>query len=218
MRKTVILLLTFLLLCPAPAAAAEAPQYIALAFEGCPEGEGGQLLLTGLAERNVRATFFLGAAPWERGQQILRGGHEIGLLAPDLSALSRREIHRELSAIRALLPGCRVGLLRSHGTLSDGARQVAKAQGLSILESTLDPWAEVSLGRTVLQRVKPGDVLLISGETKAALILNLVDILQNRGFFPVTVSELGRMDLTERSFGAIIPPGDSKCKTQSKNN
>jgi hypothetical protein len=63
---------------------------------------------------------------------------------------------------------------------------------MHILENALDPWAEAPVGRSLLEWVKPGDILLLEGDNPE-LNLNLIDLLQSRGYRLVTVSELHRL-------------------------
>ncbi len=195
MRKYLILLLALILLCPV-SASATAPKYIALTFEGFPQGETGRALLEGLSQRKARATFFLWAGPWEQGRRVLDGGHEIGLLVPEsLNRMSRREAAAKLRGVQTLMPPCRVRYLLSPGNCSDGLRQVASVRGLSFLEAPSSPWAEAPGGRTILERLRSGDTLALRAATPADvnLALNLIDLLQKQGFRPVTLSELGRL-------------------------
>ncbi len=192
MRKLLCLLLSAFLLCPFSASAAEGPKYAALMFEGLPAGADGRLLLEGLADRDTHATFFLWACPWERGQRVLEGGHEIGLLAPDsLNRLSRRKVAAKLWGARALLPPSRVRCLMAEGVPSDGLRQVAAVMKFSFSEL---PAAELPLP----DRVKTGDTLYLPAATgeDVAKALALVDSLRKRGFVLVSASELARLNRT----------------------
>lgn len=197
MRKSVIFLLLFALLCPG-AAAAEPTKYIALTFDGFPGGETGRVLLDALAVRDARATFFLSAETLEGspglGESLIAGGHEIGQPAPARQNLSRREIAREISAFRGLVPGNgRVRFLRLPGTrCADGLRQVAEVMDVSFLDWSLDPGAPAPAGRTLLDRARSGDVLrlTVTGSGDLSALLNLLDLLKDRGFSLVTASEL----------------------------
>lgn len=193
MRKLLIFLLIPALLCPCGASAAESPRYLALTFEGCPGEEDTRALLEGLEARGVRATFFLRAEDGPQAAGLLEGGHEIGLLSLARPGQSRREIAREFSDIRAALPDCRVRFLRPGAQVFDGLRQVAGAQGLTILEPTLDPWAAAPAGRSLLDRAADGDVLRMGAGVAANTALNLIDLLKKEGFTLVTVSELARL-------------------------
>ena len=189
MRKMWIWLLLFAFLCPPAASAAEVPPCIALAVTG--KGEGN--LPERIAAQGARATFFPESGSWEQGRRILDAGHEIGLTAPEnWNFLSRRDVYRQLRARRMLLPPCQIRIVRPEGRVSDGVRQVAEVQGMHILGNALDPWAEAPAGRSLMERLKPGDILLLDGDDPE-LILNLIRVLQNQGYRLVTVSELHRL-------------------------
>lgn len=189
MRKLLILLLIFALCCPC-AAAAEQPEYLALAFDGCPREM--QPLLDGLEARNARASFFLRAEECDYSPELLAHGHEIGIFSQARQEMSRRAIAGEITEIRDQLH-CRVRFLRPGSGCFDALRQVARAQRLAILETSLDPWADAPMGRTVLERAKDGNVLLLDAGVDADTVLNLIDLLQKQGFVFVTLSELARL-------------------------
>ena len=206
MRKIIILLLIFAILCPG-AAAAE-PKYIALTFDGFPTGRMGKLLLDELAARGAHATFFLSAETLEAdpglGEALIAGGHEIGQPAPARQDLSRREIAREIADFRVLIPGNgRVRFLRlPGGRCADGLRQVAEVMELSFLDWSLDPGAPVPAGRRLTDRVRSGDVLRLTVDQSADLsaVLNLLDVLKNQDFLLLTASELAaRRQVTLRA-------------------
>jgi hypothetical protein len=191
MRKIVTLMLTLALLCPFSASAAEAPKYMALSFEGLPPGPEGRALLEGLAARDVHATFYLWAAPWEQGQRILDGDHEIGLLVPSsLNRMSRRQVAARLRGVRALLPPCRVRCLMAEGNPSDGLRQVAGALKLTFPPPPLE--RRGPMGSTFLEQAETGDILHFRPEDVDTALLR-IDLLRSRGFRLVTVSELDRL-------------------------
>lgn len=202
MRKSILLLLCLVLLCPCAASAAEPGKYVALTFDDGPSGNYTRALLAGLAVRNARATFFLCGSSLEQNPQlaekILAQGHEIGIQGywgNDFTALSRRDIAGEIADTRALLPKkCPVRLMRPPGgCCSDGTNQVAEAMGLAIIDWSLEPGD--GMGRGIPDRVQDGDILRIRDLSAASVseTLNIVDLLQNRGFTFVTVSELARI-------------------------
>ena len=217
MRKFLLLLLCLALLCPVAASAAEGPKYLALTFDDGPSGRFTRRLLEGLQARDARATFFLCGYRLEQypglAEQITAQGHEIGIHGyshKDMSTMSRRDIAQEITATRELLPsGCQVRFLRPPGgCCSDAVDQVAEAMGLSILSWSLDPkdWAlrdASAVSRSILDRVRDGDVILLHDMSDASVnaALNVIDILQKRGFTFVTVSELVRLR------GARLQPG-----------
>jgi len=208
MRKLLLLILCSMLLCPR-ASAAEMPKYLALTFDDGPSGRFTRRLLEGLEERDARATFFLCGYRLEQypelAEQILAGGHEIGLHGyshRDLDNMSRRDIAEELSGTQALLPGnCRPRFLRPpQGRCSQPVCQVAEATGLSLLHWSVDPrdWAgkdSAAVCRSIVRQVRDGDVILLHDMSDSSVdaALNAVDLLQKEGFRFVTVSELARL-------------------------
>lgn len=219
MRRILMICLCLTLLCPCTASAAEAPKYIALTFDDGPSGRYTRRLLEGLDRRGAKATFFLCGYRLEQypelAGQMVQQGHEIGLHGyshRDMSALSRRDIARELSDTAALLPEhCRVRFLRPPGgCCSDGVRQVARAAGLAIADWSVDPrdWATqdtAAIGRSILDRVEDGDVVLLHDMTDSSVdaALSIVTQLQERGFCFVTLSELARIRNVTLRPGAV---------------
>lgn len=222
MRKMFFLLLCLCLLLPFPASAHEEPKYIALTFDDGPSGDFTRQLLEGLSDREAKATFFLCGYRVEQypelTEQIRKAGHEIGIHGyshRDMRPMSRRDIATEISATRRLLPeGCPVRLLRPPGgCCSDAVNQVAGAMGLAVAGWSIDPkdWAiqdTAAIGKTILDRVQDGDIILMHDMSASSVnaALNIVDILQRRGFSFVTVSELARLRNTR-----LIPGGHYRC-------
>ena len=218
MRKCILLLLCLALLCPCGASAAEGRKYIALTFDDGPSGIYTRGLLAGLDARDARATFFLCGYRLEQypeiAEQILAGGHEIGIHGyshKDMTNLSRRDIAKEISDTQALLPPkCQVRLLRPPGgCCSDGVNQVAGAMGLAIAGWSIDPkdWAvrdTSAIGQSILDRVQDGDIILMHDMSASSVdaALHIVDRLQRQGFTFVTISELARIRETTLIPGA----------------
>ena len=219
-----ILCLSFLLL---PVQAAKNNEkYVALTFDDGPSGRFTRRLLDGLAERDAKATFFLcgyriAQYPKET-QRIFDEGHEIGLHGYThncMTPMSRRQIAKELSDTKALLPeGCKALWLRPPGgCCSDGVRQVAEVTNLSILDWSVDPrdWAvrdAATVGRFVLDRIQDGDVVLLHDMSDSSVdaALAIIDELQAQGFQFVTVSELVKIrDITTKPGKTYrnFPPG-----------
>ena len=196
-----------------PARGAEDEKYVALTFDDGPSGRFTRRLLDGLAERDAKATFFLcgyriAQYPKET-QRIFDEGHEIALHGYShdcMTPMSRRQIAKELSDTKALLPeGCKALWLRPPGgCCSDGVRQVAEVTNLSILDWSVDPrdWATrdtAAVGRFVVERIQDGDVVLLHDMSDSSVdaALAIIDELQSQGFRFVTVSELVKIrDIT----------------------
>lgn len=208
MRK-ICLCLCIALLLPVHASAREQPKYVALTFDDGPSGLQTRALLAGLAVRQAKATFFLCGYRVEQypelAEKIWQEGHEIGIHGyshKNMASMSRRDIADEISRTKALLPDrCPVRLLRPPGgCCSDGVNQVAGAMGMAVIGWSLDPrdWATqdtAAVGRSVLDRVQDGDIILMhdTSASSVSAALNIVDILSRRGFTFVTVSELARL-------------------------
>lgn len=202
MRKLIGFLLLFAILCPGAAAAGtEPPKLIALTFEGFPAGKMGDVLLEELAARKAHATFFLTAETLEAhpglGEKLITRGHEIGLPGPGGRDLSRREIAKEITEFRSLVPGKgRVRFLRIPAAqCGDGLRQVAEAMKLSFLD-----WSQ-NANAASLTGVRGGAVIRIRLTSNADLpaALDLLDTLNKRGFTMLTASELAaRRQITLR--------------------
>lgn len=208
MRKLLPLLLALLILPSARAAEAD-EKYIALTFDDGPSGKYTQTLLEGLEQRDAKATFFLCGYRLEQypelAEELIRAGHEIGIHGyshNSMKPMSRREIAKEISDTRALLPKeCKIRLLRPPGGISsDGVRQVAEVTKLSIMDWSVDPqdWATqdaAAIGRSVLDRVQDGDVVLLHDMSASSVTaaLNIIDRLKRQGFQFITVSELAEL-------------------------
>ena len=212
MRRILAMILCLSLLA-FPARGAEDEKYVALTFDDGPSGRFTRRLLDGLAERDAKATFFLcgyriAQYPKET-QRIFDEGHEIALHGYShdcMTPMSRRQIAKELSDTKALLPeGCKALWLRPPGgCCSDGVRQVAEVTNLSILDWSVDPrdWATrdtAAVGRFVVERIQDGDVVLLHDMSDSSVdaALAIIDELQSQGFRFVTVSELVKIrDIT----------------------
>ena len=212
MRRILAMILCLSLLA-FPVRGAEDEKYVALTFDDGPSGRFTRRLLDGLAARDAKATFFLcgyriAQYPKET-QRIFDEGHEIALHGYShdcMTPMSRRQIAKELSDTKALLPeGCKALWLRPPGgCCSDGVRQVAEVTNLSILDWSVDPrdWAvqdAATVGRFVLDRIQDGDVVLLHDMSDSSVdaALAIIDELQSQGFRFVTVSELVKIrDIT----------------------
>lgn len=219
MRRAVAILLVILAL-PLPVCA-DAPKYIALTFDDGPSGRFTRRLLDGLAERGVKATFFLCGYRMEQypneTARIHAEGHEIGIHGyshKNMKTMSRREIADEITRTRALLPdGCHSAFLRPPGGCSgDAVRQVAEAKHLAVLTWSLDPkdWNTSSSGAietAVVRTAKDGDIVLLHDMSDSSVdaAIAIIDDLSARGFTFVTVSELALL--------RGITPEAGKCYT-----
>lgn len=205
----------------APVRAAEEKQYVSLTFDDGPSGRYTQALLDGLYDRGVKATFLLCGYRMKQypeiTQRIVDEGHEIGchgFTHKNMQGLSRRSVAAEIADMETLLPPeCHVAFLRPPGgAVSDGVRQVAEAKNLAILSWSVDPkdWAVhdvQTIERRVLDHIKDGDIILLHDMTTSSVqaALDIVDILLEKNFEIVTVSELAK------ARGIRMEPGKTYC-------
>lgn len=226
MRRIIPLLLCLFLLCPTARAAETGEKYVALTFDDGPSGRYTRRLLEGLEQRNAKATFLLCGYRLEQypelAQAMVDAGHEIGLHGyshDNMKTMSRRQIAKELSDTRALLPeGCKVTFLRPPGgCCSDAVHQVAEVTGLAILDWSVDPrdWAvrdAATVGRFVVDQIQDGDVVLLHDMSDSSVdaALAIIDRLQKEGFRFVTASELAKLRQVKLKPGqsyTSFPPG-----------
>lgn len=211
MRRIVTMLLALQLLI-LPAEAAEDKRYIGLVIDSGPRGENTRLLVEGLYDRGLTATFLLqGSALAEETDllpRLLQDGHEIGCrgyTGENMTLMSRRTVAGEIMAFEALLPQrYPLKLFCPPGGVTDGVRQVAEARKLGILS-----WS-ANL-HTPIGRLRDGDILLLSDRDRLSVeeSLALADALLEAGFRPVTVSRLAQKHQTRIDPGKIyshFPP------------
>lgn len=216
MKRLLCFLLCFFLLCPV-AARAEVGT-VALTFDDGPSGRFTRALLEGLAQRQVKGTFFLCGYRLKdypnEAKQILEQGHEIGLHGyshDPMNKMSRRQLEQEIKDNLALLPaGCKPVFLRAPGgACSQLVQDTVRDFGLGIMNWSVDPrdWATRDAGAItamVLDNVRDGDVILLHDMTDSSVeaALEIVDRLKAQGFRFVTVTELAQLK------GVTIEPGE----------
>ena len=216
MRRVILFLLCFALVA-VPVHGAQPEKLVALTFDDGPSGRFTRRLLEGLAQREVKATFFLCGYRIEQYPeltgQIAAAGHEIGLHGyshRSMESMCRSEAARELQKVMDQLEGiCPVTFLRTPGgRYSKCVQQVAAELGLSILYWSLDPqdWAVHDANKIadhVTGRTRDGDVILLHdmSDSSVEAALAIIDRLQKQGFRFVTVSELAE------NRGITLEPG-----------
>lgn len=205
MRRILIYLLVFILLCPT-IQAAESEKYVALTFDDGPSGRFTQRLLEGLEQRGVKATFLLCGYRLKdypaTAQAIFDAGHEIGLHGyshKDMGKMNYADAAKEIADTLTLLPaGCRPVFLRPPGgSYGAACTQAARDAGLALLGWSVDPrdWCSndaAAVEAAVVTAVRSGDVILLHDMSDSSVdaALAIVDSLLAQGFRFVTVSEL----------------------------
>lgn len=212
MRKLICMCVILLLLLPARAS--DAPKYIALTFDDGPSGHFTTNLLEGLAQREVHATFFLCGYRVEQfpdlTAQIAAQGHEIGIHGDKhtlFSQMTAGEVCADLAQCMQKIEnacGQRPTLLRPPGGLYD--TQVLKqtcCNDLPIILWSVDvqDWNRsnsYNIAKDVAAKAKNGDIILMHDikDSSVNAALRIIDMLQERGFEFVTVSELAYLSCT----------------------
>lgn len=178
---------------------------IALTFDDGPRRSTTTALLDGLAERGVKATFFLIGAQVEDNRDVVRRmdreGHQIGIHTYDhvqLTDLNRADFDAQVEKTRQVLKATldhNDFLLRPpYGILDDSVKAWA---GCPIILWSIDPedWGDQNAAREiehVVANAKDGSIILLhdifSPSVEAALAI--VDRLHAQGYLFVTVEEL----------------------------
>ena len=193
--------------CPADAVLTQECELklIALTFDDGPRRSTTTELLDGLAQRGVRATFFLIGEQVPGNEDLLRRmdeeGHQIGIHTYDhvmLTGLNAADFSAQVDRTRTVLKnalGHNDFLLRPpYGMVDDGVKRRA---GCPIILWSVDPedWDDKNTDRIVehvVSRAKDGDIILLHDiyPTSVEAALRIVDALHQKGFYFLTVDEL----------------------------
>ena len=207
--KKLFCILVCLLLLPV-VRASDQPKYIALTFDDGPSGRITNELLDGLAEREVKATFFICGYRVEQFQKtaarIAQEGHEIGVHGDQhimFSQVPKKEVCADLSRamqkIKAAV-GKEPTLLRPPGGIYDldVLKQTVCCDLPVILWSVdVQDWNRSNssqIAADIISHAKSGDVVLMhdTKESSVKAAFKVIDALKARGFEFLTVSELAR--------------------------
>ena len=179
--------------------------YVALTFDDGPKAETTTVLLDGLAQRGVLATFFVIGENVEGNELLLQRmegeGHQIGLHTyhhKSLAELNASDFYSEVDSLRETLTsllGRKSFMLRPpYGMMNAAARDRAAAP---IVLWSVDPedWSDRNTQRQVnaiLDDVQDGDIILLHDIYPASVetALRVVDALMDKGFRFVTVEQL----------------------------
>ena len=191
---------------------------IAITFDDGPHYRLTPILLDALAERGVRATFFLLGASITSNPEIVermhREGHQIGNHSYSHSALtrlSRRQIIDEIEITNYLIyqiTGKKPTLLRPpYGSFNDMVLEVAEELGMKIVMWSVDPqdWRYLDAYATqshIVERAQEGSVILLHDIHASSIYAAIyaIDRLLEKGYNFVTVSEMyNHADLTKEA-------------------
>lgn len=209
-----------------PAAAGVEAPCVALTFDDGPRRETTTLLLDGLAQRGVHATFFIVGTRVEGREDILlrmaAEGHQIGIhsqnhkVLADLSVADLRvEVEGLANTLTDLLGQQEFVLRPPYGLTSSALLNWAKSP---IILWSVDPedWSDHDVERqvaAVVNSVKDGDIILLHDIYYASVetALQVADALLAEGYRLVTVEELFAIRGTEAEAGCVyrsLPPGN----------
>ena len=180
---------------------------IALTFDDGPKRSTTSRLLDGLAERGVKATFFLIGCQVDGCEDLVlrmdAEGHQIGMHTEDhkmLAGVSRATFDQEVGRNRAVLEkvlGKTQFMLRPPYGMTDG--HLCAWSRYPLIRWSVDPedWKDNSRQRIVqeiLSRTKDGDIILMhsNGDKKATLeaLPAIIEGLEKKGYKIVTLDEL----------------------------
>lgn len=207
------------------ASATVQPPCVALTFDDGPRRETTTLLLDGLAQRGVHATFFpVGERVAGNEDLILRmerEGHQVGIHSQRhrvLTGLSDAQLRDEVETLNDtlsnLLGGDSLMLRPPYGLVDDG---LLRRVGHPIILWSVDPedWSDHDVQRQtahILDRVQDGDIILLHDiyDTSVETALQVADALLKKGFRLVSVEELFALRGETAEAGAVyrsLPPG-----------
>ena len=187
-------------------ASSEIPPKVALTFDDGPSSEYTPLLLDGLRERNVKASFFVIGSNIEKegGEEIIRRIYEEGHLIGnhtwhhvDLSDLSTEDAWKELEMTDSLIKaitGEETALVRP--PFGEFPRSMEEPDKLYV-KWTVDSrdWVTKDtqeIVRKVVTDTEENDIILMHDcyETSVEAALQIIDTLSERGYEFVTVDRL----------------------------
>lgn len=206
-----------------PVELSEETKYVALTFDDGPRSGTTDRLLDGLRELGASATFFVigeeAAQAPELVQRIQAEGHQVGnhtwshvrLEGGDTAALME-EVRQTEALLEELLGGGPYWLRPPYGMISP---QVAAQVSTPLVKWSVDPrdWESRDrdqVVRAVLDAVEPNSIILLHDIYPSSVdaALELVETLQNEGYWFVTVEELLRLNGLTPLAGEFYRSGD----------
>ena len=189
--------------------------HIAITFDDGPHPTLTPLLLDALAERNVKATFFLLGVEVDRHPHIVarmyEEGHSIGnhsYFHPRFTGISRQaiisEIDRTNRSIEAATGSLPTLLRPPYGLHNATVLDVARQMDVSVVLWSVDPrdWQYRNaqfVHENIMNHATDGSVVLLHDihETSIEAAISAIDALLEKGYVFVTVEELFKLaDLT----------------------
>ena len=179
--------------------------YVALTFDDGPRADTTPVLLDGLAQRGVHATFFVIGENVSGNELLIQRmageGHQIGLHTfhhKSLTALNSSDFYLEVNELRVILTsliGQERFMLRPPYGIIDPAEQDWAAAPIILWSVDPADWSDRDTERQVsaiVDNAKDGDIILLHDIYAASVetALQAVDALMAKGYHFVTVEEL----------------------------
>ena len=195
-----------------------ASKYLALTFDDGPRADTTAVLLEGLDQRGVKATFFLIGEQIPGNEWLVRwmaeSGHQVGnhtFTHVKLQGSSKDTVLQEINKTEVLLTtvlGERDYWLRPpYGLIDDAEKTLVRTP---MIYWSVDPedWKYLDTERVtadVVSHAKDGDIILLHDfyPTSVQAALQIVDQLRSEGYEFVTVEELMRLKGTVPRAGKI---------------
>ncbi len=178
---------------------------VAITFDDGPSTVYTEILLDGLKERGVRATFFLTGREIQYSKNVVKRmsdeGHIVGnhtyshidLKRTDY-AKAKEEIEKTNECIKKVTGKTPKYIRPPYGNWDD---RLLEETDMSIVLWSVDPedWKDQNaeiVARRVIKSTKPGDVILLHDifKTSVEAALIIVDELQNEGYEFVTIDKI----------------------------
>ncbi|MDO4296386.1 MAG: polysaccharide deacetylase family protein [bacterium] len=188
-----------------PLAEAIHPKQVALTFDDGPHGEFTPLLLDGLKERGVKATFFLMGKNIEGNEEIVKRmqqeGHLIGSHSYQHLKMTKEkeedalaEISKNSRLIASITGQYPTYLRPPYGDWNEHLENEVPMTTVFWSVDSLD-WKYQNIEKTVQQILKDteeGDIILMHDifETSVEAALEVIDRLEEQGYTFVTVDEM----------------------------
>ena len=197
-------------------------KYVALTFDDGPKPGTTDVLLDGLRTRGAAATFFLVGEQAvyfpELVQRMQAEGHQVGNHTWShvrLEGASEETLQEEVGSTEALLAqllgGSGYWLRPPYGQVTPGAERLVP---VPMVKWSVDPrdWESRNADKVthaVLEAVKPNSIILLHDiyPSSVEAALRIVDTLQAKGYWFVTVEELLRLNGVTPQPGALYRTG-----------
>lgn len=193
-------------------------KYIALTFDDGPRSDTTSVLLAGLEERGVKATFFLIGEQIEGNEWLLEwmaeDGHQVGShtfthlkLQESSSDTIVQEINKTETLLRSILGEGEYWLRPPYGLIDESRKSLIQTP---MVYWSIDPedWKVLDAEKVkehVCTHAQNGDIVLLHDfyPTSVEAALAIVDRLQAEGFEFVTVAELLALNGTQAEAGKL---------------